>query len=218
MSDLAEIQAVVFDFDGVIINSLKLHFGATKAIAKEFNKQFPFKKLEKYATEWTGWEKFFKTLRLNNDCQKKARKIFTAIYVANEDRVKLYGGIKVVLEKLHKAGIKTGIATNHPKKVVESIMKKHGIAKWVDAFVSGKKIKRFKPHPDIVLACLKKLHVAPRNAAFVGDMLLDMQAGKNAGTKTVAVTWGWHSREMLEKAKPDLIVNKPIEILKILVE
>ena len=100
-------------------------------------------------------------------------------------------------------GFKIGIASNNQKEVIENYIKKYGIKDYIDAFVSGEEITHLKPDPEMINVCLDKLGASAENSIYVGDTNFDIKAGKNAGTKTIAVTYGWHSREMLENEKPD---------------
>ena len=106
--------------------------------------------------------------------------------------------IKTVLKKLYEMGLKIGIASNNQKEVIEKYLVKYGIREFADALVSGEEITHLKPDPQIITLCLKKLGTDAENAVYVGDMDYDMDAGKNAGVKVVAVTYGWHPREVLE--------------------
>ena len=53
------------------------------------------------------------------------------------------------------------------------------------------------------------------NTYYVGDTSGDIKEGKAAGVRTIAVTWGWHSREMLAAAKPDFLIDDPEELKNI---
>jgi phosphoglycolate phosphatase-like HAD superfamily hydrolase len=64
-----------------------------------------------------------------------------------------------------------------------------------------------KPFPDALQKAAKRLGVRIQDCAIVGDSVVDVQAGKSAGAKTIAVLSGLFSREQLEKQKPDLIID-----------
>lgn len=68
-------------------------------------------------------------------------------------------------------------------------------------------VKKPKPSPDALLTAAEKLGVKIQDCAIVGDSVVDIQAGKSAGAKTIAVLSGLFSREELEKEKPDLIIE-----------
>jgi beta-phosphoglucomutase-like phosphatase (HAD superfamily) len=73
--------------------------------------------------------------------------------------------------------------------------------------VTGYEVKNHKPAPDIVLEAAKRLGVSPKECVIVGDSPLDVEAGKRAGSLTVAVLSNLYSRRQLENAKPTVIVE-----------
>ena len=63
---------------------------------------------------------------------------------------------------------------------------------------------------------MEKHNLKPQEIIYVGDEVRDIQACKKIGVKIIAVSWGYNSKEILDREKPDYLVNKPIEIPKIL--
>jgi pyrophosphatase PpaX len=64
-----------------------------------------------------------------------------------------------------------------------------------------------KPHPTILLRAMKRLGAGKDSTLYIGDMVIDVMAGKNAGVKTVAVTGGSSSKQELRKAKPFKVIS-----------
>jgi phosphoglycolate phosphatase len=64
-----------------------------------------------------------------------------------------------------------------------------------------------------ILYAIKKYQVAPQDIYYIGDTTGDIKEGKEAGVKTVGVTWGWHSKEKMASAKPDYLFDTPQELL-----
>ena len=50
---------------------------------------------------------------------------------------------------------------------------------------------------------------------YIGDTLGDVMEGREAGVKTISVTWGWHDEDRLKKGKPDYIIRNPEELIKL---
>lgn len=69
---------------------------------------------------------------------------------------------------------------------------------------------------DIVKYAMEKTGADPGRTAYVGDMVEDVLAAKEAGIKSIAVTWGFNERDELEAAKPDFIVDSPAELLDVI--
>ena len=70
-----------------------------------------------------------------------------------------------------------------------------------------------KPAPDTVILALEELGVAADKAIYVGDMEIDIETARNSGTASVAVTWGYTDRKVLEESGAECIIDKPQELL-----
>jgi phosphoglycolate phosphatase len=66
-----------------------------------------------------------------------------------------------------------------------------------------------------ILYAIKKYDVAPQDIYYIGDTTGDIKEGKQAGVKTVGITWGWHSKEKMAAAKPDYLFDAPQELLQL---
>ena len=77
---------------------------------------------------------------------------------------------------------------------------------------------RHKPYPDPLLAGCDRLGIEPGQVLYVGDALVDIQAGKAAGTRTAGVTWGAGSLEDLVGAQPDYLFNAMDELPPAIIE
>lgn len=129
-------------------------------------------------------------------------------------RVVPYDGIVLMLEKMKARGMKLAVLSNKPHKqtvnVVETVF-----GKDMFAYIQGQSdtMKR-KPEPDGVYYILDKLGVAKDECLYVGDSEVDVQTGNNAGLKNISVTWGFRSRELLENAGAEYVIDRPEELLQ----
>ncbi len=82
-----------------------------------------------------------------------------------------------------------------------------GLKKFFHVVVTALDVEKPKPSPDALTFAAKKLRVPINNCAIVGDSIVDIQAGKAAGAKTVGVLTGLFSRAELEAVRPDLILE-----------
>ena len=128
------------------------------------------------------------------------------------DFSKLYPNVLSTLTALSK--FKKAILTNKPSEITEKICKELNFAHFFDLIVGGDQYKK-KPDPEGVLHILNHLGVEARKTAILGDTTIDLLAGKKAGIKRIAATWGVHPREVLAEEKPDLIIDDFPEILKL---
>jgi HAD superfamily hydrolase (TIGR01509 family) len=129
-------------------------------------------------------------------------------YMAHHlEHTSIYPSTRMLLTKLKARGHKLGIITGKYREPVIDALGHFGILEFFDAIVTGYEVKNHKPAPDIVLEAAKRLGVSPKECVIVGDSPLDVEAGKRAGSLTVAVLSNLYSRRQLENAKPTVIVE-----------
>ena len=68
---------------------------------------------------------------------------------------------------------------------------------------------------DKILYAINKYQIAPEEIFYIGDTTGDIKEGKQAGVKTIGVTWGWHSKEKMAAAQPDYLFDKPEDLLQL---
>lgn len=132
------------------------------------------------------------------------------------DHTVLYDGIPAMLDAIVARGIPLAVLTNKPQTATDRIIGAL-CSRWSFVAVEGCRSDEFKkPDPRTALAIAEKMGAAPQQVWMVGDSLPDIQTGRNAGMVTVGVTWGFRDRSELEAAKPDHIIDKPMELLSLL--
>jgi len=120
-----------------------------------------------------------------------------------------------VLCKLKKSNYKLAVASNRPTRFSVILMRHLDIEKYFSYFLCADKLKHGKPNPEIIYRILRKFSVKPDQALYVGDMVIDAQAGRRAGVKTVIVTTGSSHISELKKEKPYRIIHKIHSLLKL---
>lgn len=103
----------------------------------------------------------------------------------------LYAGIEPILAGLEARGIAWGVVTNKVGWLAAPMLDQLGLGARCGALVAGDTLARRKPDPDPVLHACTLLKVDPTRTLFVGDDLRDIEAGRAAGTGTVAAAWGY---------------------------
>jgi 2-phosphoglycolate phosphatase len=137
------------------------------------------------------------------------------IYAANIcEHTRPYPGIPEVLTQLENANIPWGVVTNKLERLAVPILEKLGLLENCCIVVGGDTAARNKPHPDPILHALKELELAAEAVAYVGDHRKDIQAGRAAGTLTIAVSWGY----IIPAEDPyswgaDYTIDRPEELL-----
>jgi HAD superfamily hydrolase (TIGR01509 family) len=114
-------------------------------------------------------------------------------------------GAAQVLQRLRAGGIRIAVVTNRSARSSVASLEQGALLPLVDTVVSHEDVARQKPDPEPVRLALARLGVAPAEAVMVGDTAVDVIAGRNAGTHTVAVTFGFAGPRVAETAPDGLI-------------
>ena len=176
--------AYIFDFDGVLTNSMEAHFGSYQEALAEAN--VPLDKDKFYSNAgMTGKEQiaFFAD---KAGIEVDVEKVYARKGQLWDNYTHCITKIPCNLELLkcmRAAGYKTAIATGSTPGSVVPIMEKYQIQ--VDAIITAKDVKRGKPHPDLFLCAAEKLGFAPEMCVVVEDSDVGIEAAKAAGMKAM---------------------------------
>ncbi len=127
------------------------------------------------------------------------------------DETQLYPGVKTVLEFFKRK--KQAIITNKTEEFSHRILKGLEIDLYFFEVIGSDQTFPKKPAPDSVLKLIHSAGVNQNETVFIGDSAIDVQTGKNAKTRTIAVTYGFNSRQEIESSRPDYIVNQLNEVM-----
>lgn len=133
------------------------------------------------------------------------------------DAPELFAGVDDVLARCLERKIKVGLVTSGERAVVEPALQKLGVHHHFHTTVTADDITSFKPHPEPVLKALATLGSKPDETLFVGDHMVDVAAGRAAGTDTAIYFTDRHSRfhriDELQSAGPTFIFSDYHELL-----
>ena len=129
----------------------------------------------------------------------------------------LFENIKSMLEKLYQDGWHLGIATNKSLKGLNRGLLYHEIEKFFSIIMTTDDFIP-KPNKDMAMHALKTLKVKNSDAFMIGDTVYDIKMGKNAKINTIGVTWGYNTKEELNQADADHIINDPSQLVEVLRE
>ncbi|MCP5073842.1 MAG: HAD-IA family hydrolase [Rhodobacteraceae bacterium] len=124
-----------------------------------------------------------------------------------ESRVEMYDGALDALDMLSsQPELLMGLATGKARRGVDHAFHAHGIG---DYFVTIQTADTHpsKPHPSMLEQALRETGSEAQNSVIVGDTSYDIEMGRAAGFKTVGVTWGYHSSEVLMSSGADILIN-----------
>ena len=214
------MKAVIFDKDGVLVETFYLYYRAYKKIFSELGINITRNDIAKrYGMKGAEIIKQIMNERRINIKEKQLKELTNKkdrlYYEMAEKKLELLPGVIKLLIYLKNKNYKIGIASSASKEIIEQLLRVMKIKKYFDATISGLEVNSSKPHPEIFLECAKRLKVKPEECIVIEDSVHGIEAAKRAGMKCIAVATGQHSREELQKMKPDLLLNTLKEFNKI---
>ncbi len=207
------MDAVIFDFDGVIANSL--HY--IREIFVELADKHGFRRIDDDEEFMDLVNKNLVTLIRELKIPKgKLAQIFLDYKEKEKKMVKhveLYPGMKDLIKKLGKknSGKDLYIVSSNHKEIIELVLKKNRLLSRFKGILGAE----FSYHKEEKLKHLLKMHY--EGAYFITDTEGDViEAQRVPGLSVIAVSWGYHTWNEKDKVKPDVIVNDVKELSKIL--
>lgn len=128
----------------------------------------------------------------------------------------LFPGMADLIDRLEQRKITWGIVTNKAERFAKPLMQQLGYATRAACIIGGDTTGHMKPHPAPLLAAATAINIAPQSCIYVGDDERDIQAGRAAGMRTVAVRFGYLNGSSPDLWGADVIVSSPAEIENIL--
>ncbi|HAN17422.1 MAG: beta-phosphoglucomutase [Bacteroidetes bacterium GWC2_33_15] len=219
---MKKIDAVIFDLDGVIVDTAVFHYQAWKRLAHELGFDLTPEQNEhlKGVSRIESLEIVLEIGRINHLTQKKKEEIATKkndwyreniLKMTPDD---ILPGVSDFLGKLKKANYKIAIGSS--SKNAGTILERIGYSSYFDAVVDGTKINYSKPDPEVFIKAANLLKANPKNCIVFEDAAAGIEAANNAGMKSIGVG----SPDVLYKANiviPDLR-NLDISIFDNLIE
>jgi phosphoglycolate phosphatase len=143
---------------------------------------------------------------------------FLNIYEQNLCRATaLFAGMSELVNELEARGCKWGIVTNKAERFALPLMDRLHPPGGCACVIGGDTVGRMKPHPDSLLAAARVLDVAPEACVYVGDDSRDVQAGRAAGMRTIAVRYGYLNGGEPDSWGADAVIDHPRDVLRHLV-
>ncbi|MBQ8047753.1 MAG: HAD-IA family hydrolase [Prevotella sp.] len=131
------------------------------------------------------------------------------------ESVPLFPHVFDTLQQLHQKGCLLSIASSRSRDTLADFIRRFRLDDIITFVVSANDVQHAKPHPEPVDITLNHYGITPEEAVVVGDAVYDILMGRNAGTRTCAVSYGNGSREEMLKAGADHVVDDFSELLSI---
>lgn len=206
-------SAVIFDFDGTICDTGEGIIKSAKYALDAYGIESPdYSELTCFIGPpllITFQEKFSADPMLADELVKKFRERYTNKGVFES---KLYDGIKPLLARLKKDGMKIGIASSKPQDYIETLLEHFGIKDYFDAICGVTFTADCESKTSIVARCQKELDVTGNLCLVVGDKRYDIEGAKANLIDSVGVLWGYGTRFEHIEAGAKFIASKVDDI------
>jgi beta-phosphoglucomutase len=209
------LEAVIFDVDGVLVDSYRPHYRSWRQLASEHG----FSLTEEQFTEtfgrtsrdiirrfWAGEAPDDRRIRELDDRKE-------ALYrrIVSEDFPAMDGAV-ALLEALHAAGVRIAVGSSGPPENVELVLDKLGRRELIGAVVTGMDVTRGKPDPQVFLIAAERLGIPPEACVVVEDAPDGIRAAKAAGMAAVALISTGRTEDAFREVEPDLAVRSLREL------
>ena len=184
-----DIEAVIFDLDGTLIDSMWVWEKIDEEYLDRFNKEKPDDlsvMIEGRSFRETA-ELFKSKFQLPRSIEEIEEDWNNMAWDKYKSEVTLKKGAMKILQTLKEKKIKMGIATSNSRKLVELVTKANGISDFFDYVCTATEVQKGKPEPDIYLRVAKGLNKNPKKCLVFEDVLNGIIAGKRANMKVCAV-------------------------------
>ena len=187
------IEAVIFDWDGVVLDSSRFHEKSWDVLAKERSLDLPeghFKKgfgkrNEEIIPHVLGWaEEGSEMLR---ELAARKEEIYRELLFENASEVKALPGIPELIQECQDAGVRMGIGSSTPLKNLQAGLKVLGLGHILFEMVSGDDVKQGKPDPEVFEKVAQKLNAPQEFCVVLEDSHSGIEAAKRAGMKSVGI-------------------------------
>ncbi len=214
-----KFKCAVFDLDGTLINTIDDLAEACNILLRQ-NGVEPNWSIDDYKRFVGNGARLLVKRAFDNKLSEseldEQYERFKPIY----DKIKLdnafaYDGIPEVIADLKANGVKLAVCTNKPDFAAKGMVSALFGDNTFDAVHGALDALPKKPDPTVPKAMLDELGLSPSETVWIGDSDVDIQSARNLGCTSVAVSWGFRSRESLVAAAPDYLLDSPKEILKI---
>jgi len=182
------IKAVIFDMDGVIIDSEPLHFESDRMTMKFYEKEITDEELNNYVgvSNPVMWGELRDKYKLMASVEELLEKQFCyKKHLIGNKKLEPIMGIRKLLEDLRSSGIRIGLASSSSREFIELILSNLEVEEYFDVIISGEDVQKSKPAPDIFLKAAAGLNIEPINCLVIEDSSHGVKAARLANMKCI---------------------------------
>jgi HAD superfamily hydrolase (TIGR01509 family) len=185
-------KLVIFDLDGVLIESRELHYEALNEALRKVGNQYVITR-EEHLSVYDGLNTT-KKLEMLSERKGLDRKHFNQIWKDKQEATfglirdfPLDKGLRDLMLKLKQNDIKIAIASNSIRETIKLALLSIGVMDLVDYYVSNEDVKRTKPYPEMYWQCMTALNVLPKNTVIFEDSHIGRQGALDSGAHLIPV-------------------------------
>lgn len=215
------IQAVLFDMDGTLLDTARDFYAILQRMRTEqglppMNADTDFR--EQASRGAQAMVAYAFSLSADSPELEPLKNEFLARYEQQHTQFTVpFPGVLAVLEWLENTGITWGVATNKPLRFAQPIMDALKLSSRCAVLLCPEHVQNSKPAPDMLLAACEQLALEPQQVLYVGDDKRDIDAGRAADMRTVAVRYGYHpADENPSNWGADAVIDSISELTKLL--
>lgn len=182
------LEAVIFDMDGVIIDSEPIY----KMVEEEIFESLNISVMEEEFNKYIGTNSYYlwKCIKENHGLEnsigelvKLERESNLNYLLKHKELIKPVEGVVKLIQDIHNNGIKLSVASSSPIELISTIIDTIGIRKYFDYIVTGDYVDKCKPEPDVFLYAANKLNIEPSKCMVIEDSKNGTIAAKKAGMR-----------------------------------
>jgi 2-phosphoglycolate phosphatase len=212
-------SAIIYDHDGTLVDSLPVVVAASNAVLRARSlPELPAAEIIAGMVLPTA-PRMGRHARTDDPTLQRelAREFYLSAHRVGAPLARHYPGVAEAVADLAARGIAQGVVSNNEGRLVRRLMAALGLAPSFRVVWGEEDVPAPKPDPRGVAACAVALGARPADCVYVGDGLGDVQAAHDAGMRVIGVRWGIHTREEMDGAGFDWLVDTAEE-LRALVE
>jgi HAD superfamily hydrolase (TIGR01509 family) len=183
-----EIEAVVFDLDGILVQSEELWDAARRELADEHGIEWPDGATEAMmgmsSKEWSKY--VHDEVGVPDSPGEINRKVLAWVEKRYRDDLPWIPGAQEAVKRM-AAAFPLGLATSSNREIIDIVIEEGGFENLIKTTVSSEEVERGKPAPDVYLEATKRMGVDPRNTAAIEDSTNGLLAAHNAGMRVIAI-------------------------------
>jgi pyrophosphatase PpaX len=207
------IEGVLFDWDGTLLDSYRADTSAYLAMFKEMDIAWGIEELEKHYSP--NWYEVYRAARLPRKHWEAADRAWRTHYAKH--RPKLITGVRRVLARVASAYC-LGLVTSGDRDRVTRQLREFRLAKLFAARVCSGDTPCKKPHPEPLRLALRKMKLDPSACVYVGDAAQDVEMARRAGVRAIGVLGPFPTEKRLRAAKPEILLDSLGELPDVLKE